>query len=266
MINKEQVCRHFGKMAKNYNDFAVVQKKMASSLKELAQNTGPFHRILEIGCGTGFFTQELARLYPHSHIIATDISAGMLKTAKENLSPFTNISYELQDGENLTLSGPFDLIISNAAFQWFQDYHLAFEKFYKLLQPGGYLLYATFGNNTFQELHSSFAAAHQSLDLETSAYHGLDFISIDSLAAIGEELGFISRHHETLHKEYFPTVKSFLTSIKKIGANNASHSKNIIINRHLLLAMMKHYEDNFKDNDQIAATYHAIYGCEQKPL
>ena len=265
MMNKEQVCRHFGKMSKNYNDYAMVQKKMASSLEELVKNTGTFHRILEIGCGTGHFTKTLAQLYPHSQIIATDISPGMLKTAKENLSHFKNISYQLEDGENLELSGPFDLIISNAAFQWFQDYQLAFQHFFHLLQPGGYLLYATFGNNTFEELNTSFAAAHLFLDLKTSAHHGLRFISIESLGSISKELGFIARHHEVFYKEYFPTVKDFLTSVKKVGANNASHSKNMVINRHLMFAMMKYYEENFKDDNQIPVTYHAIYGCEQKP-
>jgi len=265
MINKEQVCRHFGKMSESYNDYAVVQKKMAYSLQLLAKKTGSFHRILEIGCGTGFFTKLLAELYPHAHITATDISQDMLNVAKNSLSAFKNISYELADGENLQLSGQFDLIISNAAFQWFNDYHQAFRQFYNHLQPGGYLLYATLGSDTFYELHTSFKAARQSLDIKSSVHHGPTFISINTLADIGQQLGFDSRHHEEFHKEYFPTTKDFLTSVKKIGANNASHSNNMVINRNLILSMIKYYEQHFKLNEQIYATYHAIYGCEQRP-
>lgn len=266
MINKEQVCRHFGKMSKSYNDYAVVQKKMAYSLQQLAQKTGTFQRILEIGCGTGFFTKLLAQLYPHAQIIATDLSPDMLTIAKANLSTYTNISYELQDGENLQIAGQFDLIISNAAFQWFHDYHQAFRQFYNHLQPGGYLLYATLGSDTFQELHTSFKAARQSLDIKASGHHGPTFISINTLADIGQQLGFNSKRHEEFHKEYFPTTKDFLTSVKKIGANNASHSTNIVINRNLMLSMVQYYEQNFKLNEQVFATYHAIYGCEQRPL
>ncbi|MBC8014525.1 MAG: malonyl-ACP O-methyltransferase BioC [Sporomusaceae bacterium] len=265
MINKKQVCRHFGKMSKSYDNYAVVQKEMASSLQLLARETGTFHRILEIGCGTGFFTKLLAELYPHSHIIATDISPGMLSTAKNNLSAFTNISYQLEDGENLQLSGPFDLIISNAAFQWFHDYHQAFRQFYNYLRPGGYLLYATLGSNTFCELHTSFTAARQSLDIQLPVHHGPAFISMNILADIGQQLGFDSKHYEEFHKEYFPTVKDFLTSVKKIGANNASHSNTMIINRSLMFSMMDYYEQHFKLNGQIYATYHIIYGCEQRP-
>lgn len=265
MMNKQQVCRHFGRMSKSYNNYAVVQKKMAHSLQLLAKETGTFHRILEIGCGTGFFTKLLAELYPHAHIIATDISPDMLNTARNNLSAFTNISYELEDGENLQLSGQFDLIISNAAFQWFHDYHQAFRQFYNRLQPGGYLLYATLGSDTFYELRASFKAARQSLGIQSSVHHGPAFIAMNTLADIGQQLGFDSKHYEEFHKEYFPTAKEFLTSVKKIGANNASHSKHMIVSRSLMFSMMNYYEQHFRQDEQIYATYHAIYGCEQRP-
>lgn len=266
MINKTQVCRHFGKMSTSYNDYAVVQKKMAHSLEQLVQRTGhAHHRILEIGCGTGFFTQKLAQLYPDAHIIATDISPDMLAVAKNNLSTFSNISYELQDGEHLTLLGKFDLIISNAAFQWFHNYHQAFQQFYDRLQPGGHLLYATFGTDTFSELHTSFEAARHALEITSPIHHGPTFISINSLTNIAQQIGFISTYSEDFYKEYFPTVKDFLTSVKKVGANNATHSKNVTINRPLLFSMMKYYEQQFTQDQQIFATYHAIYGFEQRP-
>lgn len=267
MINKQQVCRHFGKSATTYHEYAIVQKKMAQSLAQLATKTGTNHRrILEIGCGTGFFTQKLAEIYPAAQIIATDISPDMLRVAQHNLADFSNISYQLEDGENLQLSGQFDLIISNAAFQWFHDYGQAFQQFYHRLTPGGYLLYATFGSATFSELHRSFEAAHHSLAMHDSHHHGPTFISLPALAEIGQELGFISQHHEGFHKEYFPTVKDFLTSVKKIGANNASHAQNISVNRKLIFAMMNYYEQHFTNNEQIYATYHAIYGSEQRPF
>lgn len=266
MINKQQVCRHFGKMSTSYNEYALVQKKMAHSLAQLVKKTcfSPL-RILEIGCGTGFFTQKLAQLYPEAHILATDISQDMLTVAKNNLSKFKNISYELQDGENLKLTGSFDLIISNAAFQWFHDYQQAFRQFYKFLQPGGFLLYATFGNDTFTELHNSFKMARHSLGIQSALQHGPTFISSTNLAQITKEIGFSSNYSEEYYKESFPTVKDFLTSVKKVGANNATHSSTMIINRKLMLTMINYYEQHFVHNTEIYATYHVIYGCEQRP-
>lgn len=266
MINKEQVCRHFGKMAKSYDDYAIVQKKMAHMLQQLAKQAGNFNRILEIGCGTGYFTRILANMYPQAHIMATDISLTMLDAAKNNLSDLSHITFELADGENLALPKNFDLIISNAAFQWFHDYHKAFCQFYNTLVPGGVLLFSTFGNHTFSELHNSFKAAHQSLKISESINrHGPSFISIDKLDEIAHIIGFTTNHQEEYHKEYFCSVKDFLSSVKKVGANNASHANQMLINRSLMFSMIQYYEQNFKEEEQIYATYHAIYGCEQKP-
>jgi malonyl-CoA O-methyltransferase len=267
MINKDQVCRHFGKMSKSYDDYAIVQKKMAHMLQKLAKKAGNFTHILEIGCGTGYFTKLLAQMYPQSEIIATDISPAMLIAAKNTLSNFSNVSYELADGENIALSKHFDLIISNAAFQWFHDYHNAFRYFYNALVPGGFLLYSTFGNHTFSELHTSFHAAHQSLKInEPVSRHGPTFISIDALNEISHTIGFAANYQEEYHKEYFCNVKDFLSSVKKVGANNATHANRIFFNRNLMFSMIQYYEQHFREDEQIYATYHAIYGCEQKPL
>ena len=89
---------------------------------------------------------------------------------------------------------------------------------------------------------------------------------MDKLADISKQLGFVAKHYEEYHKEYFPSVKDFLTSVKKVGANNATHANNMVINRNLIFSMIKYYEQNFKLNEEIYATYHVIYGCEQKTL
>jgi malonyl-CoA O-methyltransferase len=265
VICKEQVVRRFGKMSACYDDYARVQKQMAQSLQQLARNVGPFARILEIGCGTGFFTRLLATLYPQAQILATDISPGMLVAARSNLTNFGNIQYALEDGESLKTGETFDLIISNAAFQWFNDYTKAYSGFYNRLKPGGYLIYATFGQHTFCELHTSFAAARRLLQIQSDARHGQSFPQAGSLQRIMDSLGFTDGHHtEEEIKEYFPTVKDFLLSVKKIGANNASQNGNALVSRQLMFSMMRHYEENFRAQDKIYATYHVIYGMGRK--
>jgi malonyl-CoA O-methyltransferase len=265
MICKEQVVRRFGKMSTCYDDYARVQKQMAQSLQQLAANTGPFTQILEIGCGTGFFTRLLATLYPQTQILATDISPGMLAAARRNLSNFSNIQYALEDGESLKTQETFDLIISNAAFQWFNDYTSAYNGFYSCLKPGGYLIYATFGQHTFCELHTSFATARRLLNIQSDARHGQSFPEAASLQQIMNSLGLTNSHHsEEEIQEYFPTVKDFLLSVKKIGANNARQNGDTLVNRQLMFSMMRHYEENFREQDKIYATYHVIYGIGRK--
>ena len=99
MLDKQQVKLHFSRNAQSYDNYAVVQKKMATKLAKLleANNKNP-QAILEIGCGTGNYTQILAEKYPQAQILATDISAEMLAITKYKLAAYPNISYQLADG------------------------------------------------------------------------------------------------------------------------------------------------------------------------
>jgi len=264
MMDKQRVNCHFGRIANKYDKYAIVQKKMGESLQQIVQTSGPFHRILEIGCGTGFLTKKLAQLYPNAEIIASDISATMLQTASSNLSDFSNIHYKIADGEDLQLTGPFDLIVSNAAFQWFNDYSHAFKKMLPQISTGGFLIYATFGKNTFHELHQAFLLAHQSLGINAPHVHGPQFLSIQELEYISSKFKNSTFFNEETFIEKFQTVKDFLLSVKKVGANNAAHEDHMIHNRKLLLKMIECYEDAFQHQELIAATYHVIYGCHKK--
>ncbi len=75
MVNKAQVQKNFSQNAVTYDQYAVVQKEMAWKLLLKIRRTGQcFQNILEIGCGTGFLTELLAREYPLAQITATDIA------------------------------------------------------------------------------------------------------------------------------------------------------------------------------------------------
>lgn len=265
MINKNLVARHFGVMSRNYEEHARVQKNMAATLQQQAKAAGNFTRILEIGCGTGYLTRLIAHLYPQADILATDIAPGMLKTAKANLADCKNVSYAVEDGESLRTAETFDLIISNAAFQWFNDHTKAFEGFLARLRPGGCLLYTTFGPETFRELHASFHTARQTLTLQDSTRHGLSFAPAAMLESFMTGVGYESTVHREEHvREYFPSVKEFLAGIKKIGANNAGYHGSFAVNRRLIFSMMRCYEESYCENSQIYATYHVIYGFGRK--
>ena len=103
-INKAQVQKNFGQNAITYDEYAVVQKEMAKELFDKIKRKGCcFRNILEIGCGTGFLTELLAREYPNAQIIATDIAPEMIAIASNKLADYSNIKYFVADGENLSI-------------------------------------------------------------------------------------------------------------------------------------------------------------------
>jgi SAM-dependent methyltransferase len=101
---------------------------------------GRAKRILEIGCGTGLFTQMFASLCP-GEITAIDISPELLAMAqRRGLAPdrvrFVNIALDAMTGISA-----FDAVIGSSIL-----HHLPLEtslqKMYDLLSPGGSLCFA----------------------------------------------------------------------------------------------------------------------------
>ena len=83
-LNKNQVQQHFQQAARKYDESAVVQRKSAKRLLEMAASLPDIPRvILDIGCGTGHDAQELSRLFPQSTLIPMDLSLAMLAKTRE---------------------------------------------------------------------------------------------------------------------------------------------------------------------------------------
>lgn len=88
MPDKHLVRMHFSANAGNYDLYAHVQKKMASTLMEFAdpaEGDKP-GAILDVGCETGHLTELLIRRFPHAHVTAVDIAPGMIDLAKRKFS------------------------------------------------------------------------------------------------------------------------------------------------------------------------------------
>ncbi len=262
---KNSVKNHFSRAATSYDAYAIIQREMAKELAIfLQQAENKFNQIIEIGCGTGLFTSELVKHFPQSGILATDISASMLEQAQEKLGSFPQISYLQLDGEK-PLPASFlsvDLIASSAVFQWFSDPKKAFKNFAASLKPGGHLAFATFGPNTFFELAKAFQAAYAQAKKEPSYVHGPQFLAKSELKNMLEN--FSCDIFSQTKEQYFPSVKAFLHSIKKVGAQNAAAEKNILKSRIILQNMLENYDRNYRTEKGVRATYEIIYCLARK--
>jgi SAM-dependent methyltransferase len=100
----------------------------------LSDHLRPGMRILEIGCGTGYFTRELTRR--GADIVAIDVSPDLLEIAKANSSA-PNVRYEIQNACALTYSdATFDSVVGSSIL-----HHLEIEdalrEIYRVLKPAG---------------------------------------------------------------------------------------------------------------------------------
>jgi SAM-dependent methyltransferase len=108
--------------------------RWARRVKMLSNHLGPGLSVLELGCGTGYFTRELAR--SGADIVAIDVSPELLEIARTNCSA-PNVRYEIQNACELSYpDSVFDSVVGSSVL-----HHLEIEgalrEIYRVLKPGG---------------------------------------------------------------------------------------------------------------------------------
>lgn len=109
--------------------------------------------VLELGCGTGNFWLGQEDIVSRcKKLYLTDLSEGMLSTAKENLGERDNIGYLIADIQNIPFEdGCFDLVIANSMLYHVPDLEKALHKVRRVLKENGIFYCATMGENNFVE-------------------------------------------------------------------------------------------------------------------
>jgi malonyl-CoA O-methyltransferase len=278
-LNKDLVRKHFNRHAHEYDQYAIIQAEMAKQLMERINLCCPqkeFLNILEIGCGTGILSELLRKKWSAARLTVIDISAEMIRQTKLKLGEdashirFITIDAEaLVEQWNLNAMNsvePFDLIISNAAFQWFQFPEQTIRGYLQKLIPDGLFAFTTFGPKTFYELHESFRAAETLLDI-THVPHGQAFLDEVFWKSVFTGTGYVTYGRQFAWSQYeqimyYPNVRDFLYSVKRVGAGNAtgSHEANARVSRTLFSRMESYYTEHFAVEGGIRATYDVGFG------
>ena len=90
--------------------------------------------VLELGCGTGYFTRELAR--SGADIVAIDVSPELLEIARSNCSE-QNVRYEIQNAYRLSYpDAVFDSVVGSSVLHHL-EIEPALREIYRVLKPGG---------------------------------------------------------------------------------------------------------------------------------
>ena len=96
-------------------------------------------RVLEVGCGTGVFTEYFAA--SGAQLIAVDISPELLEKARKRHLPTEQVLFKESRFEDCDIDGPFDAVIGSSVLHHL-DIETALAKMLNLLKPGGFLCFA----------------------------------------------------------------------------------------------------------------------------
>ena len=201
-MNKDLIQKRFAKNLDTYNDNAKIQKKMAERLLSFLDRKD-FNDILEIGCGTGFLTQLVNEKFSFKTYTANDIVESCEKYVKEINPKINFIPADIEKAvENSDKK--YDLIISNAVFQWVENLESFIKLLVSKLNDGGVLLFSTFGPENFREVNFVLGKT-------------LPYYSANELQEIIK--GYKSVVEQEMHVMAFKTPKDILKHIKSTGVN-----------------------------------------------
>jgi trans-aconitate methyltransferase len=102
----------------------------------------PGAEVLDVGCGDGRITAELAKKAIDSHVLGIDISRSMIEFASRNFSN-GHLKFQLAPIEQVTLS-TFNLITSFSCFHWLKKTQDIMKKLIGSLKENGELLILTY--------------------------------------------------------------------------------------------------------------------------
>lgn len=237
MIDKLLVRERFKKNLKTYDDNCFIQNRMAEKLVKMISS--PHSNILELGCGSGILTRKLTEKFTFNTYTAIDI----VEECKEyiyKISP--EIVFYQSDIEEFEFKKKYDLIISNAAFQWIEDLESFIQKLQNALAPGGSLVFSTFGKQNFKEI----------LQLTGT---GLNYYSLEEL----DKMFSPDILEEEIIPIEFDTPKAVLKHLKLTGVNSVSQ-------KHWTKSDLIEFETKYKNlcPNKIVLTYNPIYTANKR--
>ncbi|MFZ2314402.1 MAG: methyltransferase domain-containing protein [Gammaproteobacteria bacterium] len=204
-MHKEKIQQCFDKSYNTYDQYSYPQQMIGSHLIEKLVNfEKSANSIIDLGCGTGLVTKNLADLFAYQDFTAIDLSDALISKARDRFQSY-KITCLQQDFEDINLpASSQDLVFSNMALHWSSDFSKMFYSINKMLKTGGLIAFTIPTQGTFQELQGSKN----------------DFLNIpDVISKINAACFDIIECSEGNLKIGFNDWKSALKSIKATGAN-----------------------------------------------
>jgi trans-aconitate methyltransferase len=150
--------------AADYAANSIVQQTWARELIARLKLRGDEH-VLDVGCGDGKVTAEIAQAVPRGAVTGVDASMEMITFAQKAFPPkqHPNLEFEVMDARKIRSPRRFDVVFSNAALHWVDDHEAILRGIASVLQSGGRLIISCGGKGN---AHDVFVALRPEIRLK----------------------------------------------------------------------------------------------------
>lgn len=174
--------------AMNWNAELYDQKhdyvwQMGAGVVDLL-NPLPSEHILDLGCGTGHLSAQIAA--GGAHVVGFDASPSMLDQARQN---FPDLDFRHADARDFCFEERFDAVFSNATLHWIHEPARAIERVAHHLNPGGRFVAEMGGKGNIAALETALREAASALGLPEFGDFNY-FPSLGQYSALLEAGGF----------------------------------------------------------------------------
>lgn len=250
-MNIDLIRQRFQKNHQYYQHHAYIQRQIVHDLialmskNHLAKN---YQQVLEIGCGTGFLTQQFLQEYQVQRLLLND-----LYDVQHDFND-QNIYYLIGDIQQLVLKPDcFDLILSSSVVQWIYPLDNLLDKLYHALHNQGYLVLSSFLNNNLWQIKQLTG-------------QGLDYYEFDEFQKLFLTRGFkIIDIQQQVYQPCFKQPYEILKHLKYTGVT--ANRDGFLWNKQRL----KQFDDDYQqfkieshDARVYPLTYHSVMIVAQK--
>jgi trans-aconitate 2-methyltransferase len=140
----------------NANDYAKNSSAQQQWAQELIAKLSLQGResLLDIGCGDGKITAQIAQILPEGTVLGIDLSHSMIRLASEQFTPqiAPNLSFMQMDATDIRLAKKFDVAFSNAVLHWIKNHMAVLQGVHACLKPGGKILFQMGGRGNADDV------------------------------------------------------------------------------------------------------------------
>ncbi|MGE0238564.1 MAG: trans-aconitate 2-methyltransferase [Parvibaculaceae bacterium] len=168
--------------AASYDEHARFVSDLAEGVVDWLQPISG-ERILDLGCGDGVLTEELAG--KGALMVGVDASADFVRACRAR-----GLDVRLMDGEALTFANEFDAVFSNAALHWMTRPERVIAGVARALKPGGRFVAEFGGHGNVAAITTALQAMAVRYGKDAGLAHPWFFPSVAAYRALLEAQGF----------------------------------------------------------------------------
>jgi malonyl-CoA O-methyltransferase len=154
LFRRRDIVRRFDNAAPGFPDNDFVHRHTFDGLLERLQLMPlKADRILDLGCATGAGSRRIAKSFRRCHVTSLDLSANMLRAARQRKSRFARISEVRADAMSLPFkTGSMDLVVANMVLPWIDNLDGLFAGIARVLRNDGLFVFSTLGPGSMANL------------------------------------------------------------------------------------------------------------------